>query len=102
MAPGEGRVEILHKGQWGTVCDDRWGLNDANVVCRSLGLPKATSAPCCAAFGQGTGRTWMDDVNCRGTEISLFQCSHRVLGSHDCGHGEDASVVCGLPPGKYT
>jgi hypothetical protein len=96
----EGRVEVFYNGTWGTVCDDSWDLKDANVVCRYLGQPNATSAPNGAVFGKGAGPIWMDDVKCRGSETSLFECPHKGLGSHNCGHREDAGVSCGYPPRK--
>lgn len=53
--PWEGRVEVMHNGQWGTVCDTGFGNEEAQVVCKMLG------------FRDGYGITyyfiWMKDLD---------------------------------------
>jgi len=89
-----GRVEVRKfGGSWGTVCDDDFGTNDAKVICKYLnhdkGIPKTT-----AFFGQGTGAIHWDNLSCNGRERSPFHCSNNGWGRHNCGHYEDAGVVC--------
>ena len=100
----EGRVEVYHNGEWGTVCDDFWDLNDAQVVCRQLGFGPAIAALERAHYGPGSGQIWLDNVDCTGTELTIGDCSHNEWGYNDCEHTEDAGVQCSRPAsdGKFS
>ncbi|XP_076860602.1 antigen WC1.1-like [Brachyhypopomus gauderio] len=89
-----GRVEVLHDGQWGTVCDDNWDMTDAAVVCRELDCGRAVYVAYAAHYGPGSGKIWMDDVDCSGSESTLKNCGSGGWGISDCDHREDAGVRC--------
>ncbi|XP_066305086.1 macrophage scavenger receptor types I and II-like [Branchiostoma lanceolatum] len=92
----EGRVEVFHNGQWGTVCNDHFdqNLDGANVVCRQLGFARATEVKLTAVFGEGSDPIWLDDVICSGSETTIVNCNHLAWGEHNCSHHEDVGVVC--------
>ncbi|XP_076858994.1 uncharacterized protein marco [Brachyhypopomus gauderio] len=86
-----GRVEVLHNGEWGTVCDDSFDTLDATVVCKMLSFQRAISV--FTASG-GTGRILLDDLRCTGTERNIFDCPHSGIGVNNCNHSEDVGVSC--------
>lgn len=89
-----GRVEVFHREQWGTVCDDFWNLRAAEVVCRELGCGEAVDALGDAHFGQGSGPIWMRYMECSGSESTLKKCGSSGLSVDQCNHEEDAGVIC--------
>ena len=92
-----GRVEIFIESNntWGTICDDGWDDQDAQVVCRQLGL--GTTGTAILGFSPNASPNvpiWLDNVNCNGLESRLIDCQHNGLGNHNCGHHNDAGVAC--------
>uniref|UniRef100_A0A9J7Z5H8 Si:ch211-161n3.5 n=1 Tax=Cyprinus carpio carpio TaxID=630221 RepID=A0A9J7Z5H8_CYPCA len=91
-----GRVEVLHRGQWGTVCDLGWDLADAAVVCRELDCGEPVDALGAAHFGSGSGPIWMSLVLCTGSESTLKNCGSSGWSKHDCTHNSDSGVICSV------
>ena len=63
-------------------CVSSWADGQALEVMRS------------AAFGLGNGSIWLDEVQCRGQESSLWDCAVEPWGQSGCKHEEDAGVRC--------
>ncbi|PFX16283.1 Neurotrypsin [Stylophora pistillata] len=88
----EGRVEVFHRGEWGTVCDDAWTEANARVVCYELGFTSVRKVH--QSFGPGSGRVWLDRVSCHGNETALVKCGNSGWGATSCTHSEDIGVIC--------
>ena len=96
----EGRIELLHNGEWGTICNYYTDINVGHVVCRELGYPGADKITTYAAFGEGKGHVLLAP-KCIGNETTLLHCEHTGWGRYEkhCDHSHDSGVIC--IDGKY-
>ncbi|XP_044764344.1 uncharacterized protein LOC123320918 [Coccinella septempunctata] len=97
--PWEGRIEISAFGRTGYVCDDKFDIRDANVVCKELGYHLgAAEVKGNSVFAKDVPPEkvfyMMDDVMCLGNETSIRDCDFNGWGSHDCTNTEVVGVVC--------
>jgi deleted-in-malignant-brain-tumors protein 1 len=91
-----GRVEVCLNNAWGTVCNSRFGTNDARVICQQLGFSERSRAYTSTAmlFGQASGPIFLENLQCSGVEAAIFDCPQKIKGLHMCDHSEDAGVGC--------
>ncbi|XP_032290457.1 uncharacterized protein teq isoform X3 [Drosophila virilis] len=99
-SPHMGRIEVKVNGQWGYVCDDKFGLRDADVVCRELGFKMGAAEVRGNSYYEPPERNFnyaMDELECRGNETKLKDCDFKGWGVHNCGVDEVVGVVCKVP-----
>ena len=96
----EGRLEIFHDNEWGTVCDDFFGRIDAKVACKQMNYTGAEAYLTDVAVAPGR-RFWLDDVNCVGNEAKLTECFYNSgvrtnppWGIANCIPAEQVGVRC--------
>ncbi|XP_077148128.1 T-cell differentiation antigen CD6-like isoform X3 [Ranitomeya variabilis] len=90
--PCAGRVEIFKDGFWGSVCHDGWDAMDAEITCKQMKCGSALSALGASHFGSGHPQIHLNEVNCTGSENSLWECP--ANGTRECSTKEHAGVVC--------
>ncbi|NXY54462.1 C163A protein, partial [Callaeas wilsoni] len=93
-----GRVELLHGGTWGTLCDYLWDLPAANTLCQQLDCGVALQI-LSGHFLDRNGPIWRDAFHCKGTESCLWDCAQVTLGNPTCSAKEVATVTCSGKPG---
>ena len=102
----EGRLEVFHNGEWGTVCDDRLD-NRRNIApqkaCQFMGyatgqlIPRGT-----VSRAPDSQPIWLDDVRCfagsnhwtGAPAEKLHHCYHAGWGNNNCSHDENVHLSC--------
>lgn len=94
-----GRVEILFKGQWTSICDSSFGNIDARTICSILGYRDTGIAQSFTGshFGLASGDIYLSRLNCKGTETDIKLCSPSWSKNY-CDHRHVAAVNCASTP----
>ena len=87
-----GRLEVLYRSIWGTVCNYGFGYSDANVVCRQLGFSRAYAYH--ANYSNGSDPIWLSNIQCTGYESSIAVCRHDGWGRNNCTHNQGVGITC--------
>ena len=115
----EGRLEVFHTGEWGTVCDDQFDeeVDDPRTPFDRQRVPNRAPQKACEFMGYATGemipqgsislapesqKIWLDDVRCLDDAphwtgeppTQLHHCYHAGWGNNNCTHEEDVHLSC--------
>ncbi|XP_022096132.1 scavenger receptor cysteine-rich domain superfamily protein-like [Acanthaster planci] len=97
--PNQGYVQVLYMGLWRSVCDQKWGLSSATVVCKQLGFRAAAHAVNGATSENSWGllegkNMFLNRVECLGNETNLADCPMSYTSRDSCTDHEQAGVIC--------
>ncbi|XP_072019844.1 neurotrypsin-like [Amphiura filiformis] len=105
--PHEGRLEVLFKEEWGSICrDPRLGGHVPeewiNKICRTFGYNSGRMLPAKETnFGSSQGPIWLTDIDCLpilqdlDSYYDIYDCIDRWGndGLH-CDHTDDVAFIC--------
>ena len=86
---------MLPNGEFATINDGDWTIEDGHTVCRNLGFDSATAVYQDAAqFGAGSGQVYFSRVECSGDEKRLGDCLIIAANNGEGNHNLDVGVSC--------
>ncbi|XP_063448443.1 neurotrypsin-like [Mytilus trossulus] len=93
--PSNGRIEIFHNGEWGTVCDTSFNAAHATVICRMLGYNNSDASILkTPVISQGKGKIFFENINCLGQEMDIEDCTFSNWENSHCNHANDIGIDC--------
>lgn len=93
----QGQVELYYRGSWGGICCSSWNKIAANVVCKTLGFPRALDTMNAQSdlWSDSNSTQWLDNVLCKVADASISSCSDDGWRNGSCDPSSVAGVVCG-------
>ncbi|MGH0174072.1 UNVERIFIED_CONTAM: hypothetical protein FKN15_073707 [Acipenser sinensis] len=91
-----GPIEVLYNGTWRSVCGTRMTQITASVICQQLNCGKSVSIRD-AKSRLSSDYKWLDEVNCRRHDSTLWQCPSLPWGQTNCENYEVAAIECTEP-----
>ena len=92
----DSRYYLISPQQWYTICDtNQWTVQDATVVCHSLGYSfKTANLQTNQSYGLGTGPILTASITCLGTENYIWDCPLYHNDRSICNHSMDRGITC--------
>ena len=89
-----GWLEVFYNGTWGSVCRSPMEDITVSIICRQLGCGDSGSLNSSVALREGSRPHWVDGIQCRKTDTSLWQCPSDPWNYNSCSPKEEAYISC--------
>ncbi|XP_077872006.1 antigen WC1.1 [Ictidomys tridecemlineatus] len=89
-----GWLEVFYNNTWGSVCHSPMEAVTLSMICRQLGCGNSGTLNTSVPLREGYRPRWVDGIQCRKTDTSLWQCPSDPWKQRSCSAKEEAYIMC--------